>query len=72
MSKNKQSIEFYKSLALNVTDAKILKFSNDNTHHDVDFIRLFSKRNQSLLDFGSGTGLIINKLTNDFKDITAV
>jgi SAM-dependent methyltransferase len=72
MSKNKQSIEFYKSLAINVTDAKILKFSNDNTHHDVDFIRLFSKRNQSLLDLGSGTGLIINKLTNDFKDITAV
>ena len=72
MSKNKQSIEFYKSLAMNVTDAKILKFSNDNTHHDVDFIRLFSKRNQSLLDLGSGTGLIINKLTNDFKDITAV
>ena len=25
-----------------------------------------------MLDFGSGTGLIINKLTNDFKDITAV
>jgi SAM-dependent methyltransferase len=72
MSKNKQSIEFYKSLAINVTDAKILKFSNDNTHHDVDFIRLFAKRNQSLLDLGSGTGLIINKLTNDFKDITAV
>jgi len=72
MSKNKQSIEFYKSLAMNVTDAKILKFSNDNTHHDVDFIRSFSKRNQSLLDLGSGTGLIINKLTNDFKDITAV
>ena len=72
MSKNKQSIEFYKSLAINVTDAKILKFSNDNTHYDVDFIRSFSKGNQSLLDLGSGTGLIINKLTNDFKDITAV
>ena len=43
MSKNKQSIEFYKSLAINVTDAKILKFSNDNTHYDVDFIRSFSK-----------------------------
>ncbi len=72
MSKNKQSIEFYKSLAINVTDAKILKFSNDNTHYDVDFIRSFSKGNQSLLDLGSGTGLIINKLTKDFKDITAV
>jgi len=72
MSKNKQSIEFYKSLAVNVTDAKILKFSSDNTHRDVDFIRLFSNKNQSLLDLGSGTGLIVNKLTNDFKDITAV
>ena len=72
MSRNKQSLEFYKSLAKNLTDPKILKFSNDNTHHDVDFIRLFAKKDQALLDLGSGTGLIINELTNDFKDITAV
>lgn len=35
MSNNKQSIKFYKSLAMNVTYVKILKFNNDNTHHDI-------------------------------------
>ena len=72
MGKNNQSIDFYKSLAGNVTDPKVLKFSSDNTHYDVEFIRSFSKRSQSLLDLGSGTGLIVNKLANDFKEITVV
>ena len=72
MTKNKQSIDFYTSLAINVTDPKILKFCSDNTHLDVEFIRTFSKKNKSLLDLGSGTGLIINNLAKDFRDITAV
>ena len=72
MSKNTQSIEFYQTLAENIDDAQVIKFSNDNTHYDIDFIRKFSDKKESLLDLGSGTGLIVNNLTDDFKDITAV
>ena len=72
MSKNTQSIKFYQSLAENIADAKEVKFSNDNTHYDIDFIRKFSDKKKSLLDLGSGTGLIVNHLTDDFKNITAV
>jgi SAM-dependent methyltransferase len=72
MSKNKQSIEFYQTLAENVDNAKVVKFSSDYSHYDIDFIRNFSDKKESLLDLGSGTGLIVNNLTDDFKDIVAV
>jgi SAM-dependent methyltransferase len=72
MSKNKQSIEFYRTLAENVDNAKVVKFSSDYSHYDIDFIRNLSDKKESLLDLGSGTGLIVNNLTDDFKDIVAV
>ena len=69
---NLASIEYYKKIAANITDAKAVKLlpRNDNTYYDIEFTKKFSC--STLLDLGSGTGMIINKLTDYFEKITAV
>lgn len=72
MNSNSASIEFYKSIASNISDVKDVKLlpTNDNTHYDIELIKKFSGSN--LIDLGSGTGLIVNNLIDDFEKITAV
>ena len=72
MNSNSASVEFYKSIASNISDAKDVKLlpTNDNTHYDIELIKKFSGSN--LIDLGSGTGLIVNNLIDDFEQITAV
>jgi len=72
VSKNVQSLEFYQDLAKNINDPKAVKFSNDNTKFDIALIRKFSDKQEDLLDIGSGTGLIVNNLTSDFRNIVAI
>lgn len=72
MQSNLKSIEFYQKLAKNIDDPSIVKFSNDNTNFDIEFIKKYANKQNSLLDIGSGTGLIINKLTKSFRSIIAV
>jgi len=74
MKNNKSSIEFYKKVASNINDAIDVKLlpKNDNTYYDIEFIKEYSNKNSNLLDLGSGTGLIINELVDNFKSITAV
>lgn len=74
MTDNKQSINFYKKIASNINDAKDVKLlnSNDNTQYDIKFIQKYASKRKNLLDLGSGTGLIVNGLTDSFNRITAV
>ena len=74
MKNNKSSIEFYKKVASNINDAVDVKLlaKNDYTHYDIEFIKKYTNKSFTLLDLGSGTGLIINKLVDNFKSITAV
>ena len=46
--------------------------SLDFTDFDVEFVRRYSNINYSLLDLGSGTGLLVNRLIKDFHRIVAV
>ncbi len=46
--------------------------AKDFTHYDVAFVKQYADNKMSLLDLGSGTGLLINNLIDDFKSITAV
>lgn len=70
----KQSIEFYRNMANKIKTAEEIKMlkCNDNTIYDIEFIKKYSRPKETLLDLGSGTGLIVNKLTNYFKNIIAV
>lgn len=72
--KNNQGIEFYKEIASNISDPKDVKLlpCNDNTKYDIEFLKNYAGLDKNLLDLGSGTGLIINHLTDDFKSIVAV
>lgn len=72
MDTNEASIKFYKKIASKINNAKDVKLmpKNDNTSYDIEFIRKYA--NGSLLDLGSGTGLIVNNLIDDFKLIMAV
>jgi len=69
---NKDSIEFYKNVASKIKDPKDVKLfpKNDNTKYDIELIKKYSAK--SLIDFGSGTGLIINNLVDNFDLIVAV
>ena len=72
MNSNSASVEFYKSIASNISDAKDVKLlpTNDNTHYDIELIKKFSGSN--LIDLGSGTGLIVNNLIDDFEKIIEI
>jgi cyclopropane fatty-acyl-phospholipid synthase-like methyltransferase len=69
---NSQSLTFYKQLATESIDSGVVKFSNDHTEIDAELIRQRSRPDHDLLDLGSGTGLVVNKLISDFRSITAV
>lgn len=44
----------------------------DFSKFDIALVKRFADNNKSLLDLGSGTGLLINNLLNDFSRIVAV
>jgi len=70
---NKNIEEYYQKMAENITDAKATRNNaKDFTEFDVNLMRRFADRTKTLLDLGSGTGLLINNLINDYKQITAV
>lgn len=71
---NTLSKAFFANMAKNQPDQKSVKINsfNDYTQYDVDFILKYANQNTSVLDVASGTGLIINKLYDKVKDITAV
>ena len=46
--------------------------SKDFSQFDVDLVSKYSNPTQSVLDLGSGTGLLINKVSHLFRKVTAV
>lgn len=70
---NNKSIEYYNKMAKKITDAKATRNkAKDFSKYDIQLMKTLADKNKTLLDLGSGTGLLINYLIDDFKSITAV
>lgn len=71
---NKEALDFFKNMAETTNDSKSVKLAHisDYTQLDADFILARVASDSELLDLGSGTGLIINKIYNKIKHITVV
>jgi len=70
---NEKIFEYYDNLSKKANNPLITRNkAKDFTKYDVGFLKEFSDRNKILLDLGSGTGLTINNLIEDFKKIIAV
>ncbi|MDC3293790.1 class I SAM-dependent methyltransferase [Alphaproteobacteria bacterium] len=72
MPNNFRSVQFYRRLANSIENADLVKFASDYSAVDALFIKQYANSNFNLLDLGSGTGLVVNKLIGSFKTITAV
>ena len=72
---NEKALEFFEDMANNPnstqTSLKMAK-NGDFTDLDAKFILKYADKNSSLLDLGSGTGLIINKIYDKVGKIIAV
>lgn len=72
---NKDALSFFSKLSqdksLNEKSVKLACVS-DFSDMDSAFILNYTTSNSEILDLGSGTGLIINKISNKVKSITAV
>ena len=70
---NKKIISFYDELSKNIrSPLELRNKSNDTSNMDIEFIKQYSNRSDTLLDIGSGTGLTVNYLINFFKEIIAL
>jgi cyclopropane fatty-acyl-phospholipid synthase-like methyltransferase len=70
---NKNIEEYYLKMAEKITDPKATRNNaKDFTEFDVKLMKDFADKNKTLLDMGSGTGLLINNLIDSFKHITAI
>ena len=71
--KNKDIQTYYDGVAKKIeTPNEIRNKAKDFTEYDVKFMKRYANKNSVLLDLGSGTGLLINSLIDDFKKIIAV
>lgn len=71
---NQESLAFFQQLAYNANDIQCVKLANksDFTDIDADFILNYADKNSEILDLGSGTGLIVNKIYDKIKRIDCV
>jgi cyclopropane fatty-acyl-phospholipid synthase-like methyltransferase len=70
---NKKALKFYDKLSQSfIQPTDLRNKSIDTTALDVEFLKKYIKKDTSLLDIGSGTGLIVNSLKNDVKKIIAI
>jgi len=70
---NEKIFTYYDKLSQNAeTPLVVRNKAMDFTEYDIQFLKKHANKNQILLDLGSGTGLTINNLKNDFKNIIAV
>lgn len=71
--KNKDVISYYDKMAASITKpTETRNKAKDFSAYDIAFMKARASKDKTLLDLGSGTGLLINALTEDFKQITAV
>jgi cyclopropane fatty-acyl-phospholipid synthase-like methyltransferase len=70
---NKRVQEYYDKMATKITDPKETRNkAPDFSQYDIELVKKFSGKEKKLLDLGSGTGLLINHLHEDFEQIVAV
>lgn len=72
---NDYSLEYWKNSSENIKDVVLAcKFNsaNDHSHMDADFILQFAHASSSILDLGSGTGGIVNKIYDKVGGIVCV
>lgn len=71
---NKHSLDFFHTMAQSNPSRKDVKILPKNDHSDVDaeFIMRYASKDSNILDLGSGSGLIINKIYKKVRSITAV
>ena len=72
MSK-KHILNYYEEMAKTIkSPLETRNKAKDSTCYDVALMRGFADKNCDLLDLGTGTGLMINPLVDDFRSIVAV
>lgn len=68
-----RSEKYWQKMADNITDAPEARNKRiDTSQEEADFFRNYLSISDEILDIGSGTGLVINKLYSDVKDIIAL
>ena len=72
--KNNNSLTFFASMAQNNPSEKSVKITanSDFSERDSNFILKFADSDSEILDLASGTGLIVNKISQHVKHINAV
>jgi len=70
---NSSIVDYYNKMAKNITSPiETRNKAKDFSEYDIKLMRRLANKNKSLLDLGSGTGLLINNIIDDFQCITAV
>ncbi len=70
---NKNIEDYYQKMAENIIDPKATRNkAKDSSPYDIKLMKTYADPKKTLLDLGSGTGLLINEINDDFKQITAV
>ena len=72
---NKNALQFFEKMTVKAKDnPNCVKMANntDYTHIDAQFILKYADKNTEILDLGSGTGLIVNKICDKVKSIDCV
>ncbi len=71
--KNEDVIQYYDKMAERIQcPTETRNKAKDFSQFDIEFMKKRASKQKTLLDLGSGTGLLINALVDDFKHITAV
>ena len=71
--KNKDAQSYYDEMAKRIENPyETRNKAKDFSRYDIEFMKQYVNKNFVLLDLGSGTGLLINHLVEDFKKIIAV
>jgi aspartate racemase len=73
MNGNKNISKYYRKMSSEIKDPiETKQKAIDGSHIDAAFILQHSSDKSSLLDLGSGTGLILNKISQSFAQVCAV
>lgn len=72
--KNEDALKFFRNMSEINKSAESVKLAcaSNFADYDVEFIKKYVSPNSNILDLGSGTGLIVNKLIAHVEHITAV
>ena len=71
---NQECLNFFRTMAHETDDIQSVKLANNTDFTDIDakFILNYANNNSQILDLGSGTGLIVNKIYDKIKSIDCV